>query len=910
MAYLKHLVGLTLSCAIATNSFGQTNSNPIDSRAAADSVIAALDSVIAAIAADSVQVDTVAKVVAQASDANTYEIDYSATPKEYVIKDIAVSGNGVYDKSVLIAYSGLHVGQIVKMPGDEFSSAIKKFWKQGLFSDVKILANKVQGDEVWLELAFKPRPRISDVVISGVKKKDKEDIQSGIGLSKGGQISPAMVSRAQYLIKHKLSEKGYEKAEVSVDLRPDPTQENYQIVYIDVDRKEKIKVHRIHLNGNDNLSNFKAKWAMKDTKEPRIYNIFKSKKFIREKYGEDKGKLLAKYNEKGYRDAEIVADSVVSYKNGKKVDVYVTVNEGKKYYFRNITWTGNTIYSSDVLTAALGIKKGDVYNQKQLEERINIDEDAVSNLYMDNGYLFFNLEPVEINVVGDSIDMEMRIYEGRQAVINNVEINGNTAVYDNVIRRELRTKPGDLFSKTNLQRSARELAATGQFDPEKLDIRPVPHPEDGTVDIIYNLEQKRNDQVELSFGWGSTGVTGSLGFKFTNFSIQNIFNKKSYHPLPQGDGQTLSLSYTTNGNYYNSASVSFTEPWLGGRRPTNFSTTFYWSKQTGVNSYYYNDNYYYSNSYSNYYNYDADPDEYIITLGGAVGIGTRLSWPDDYFTIYGELAYRHYKLKNWSYFDMSDGVANNLNLGVTFARNSLDNPYFTHRGSSFSLSLRATPPYSAFKDNSETYALYKRYRSGGTLNEQEYNTMQQDLYKWVEYYKTELKAKIFTPLTPDQKLVLMTRAEYGFLGYYNKNRRSPFERYYVGGDGTSGTSSTYATTAVAMRGYKNGSLTPRDPVSGRQAGNLYTRLSCELRYPLMLQPTSTIYILAFADAGNAWQEFSDFDPFNLKRSVGVGARIFLPMLGLIGVDYGYGFDEAQYKGDNHSNFHLVIGQEF
>ncbi|MCQ2206955.1 MAG: BamA/TamA family outer membrane protein [Paludibacteraceae bacterium] len=910
MAYLKHLVGLTLSCAIATNSFGQTNSNPIDPRAAADSVIAALDSVIAALAADSVQVDTVAKVVAQASDAATYEIDYSAAPKEYVIKDIAVSGNGVYDKSVLIAYSGLHVGQIVKMPGDEFSSAIKKFWKQGLFSDVKILANKVQGDEVWLELAFKPRPRISDVVISGVKKKDKEDIQSGIGLSKGGQISPAMVSRAQYLIKHKLSEKGYEKAEVSVDLRPDPTQENYQIVYIDVDRKEKIKVHRIHLNGNDNLSNFKAKWAMKDTKEPRIYNIFKSKKFIREKYGEDKGKLLAKYNEKGYRDAEIVADSVVSYKNGKKVDVYVTVNEGKKYYFRNITWTGNTIYSSDVLTAALGIKKGDVYNQKQLEERINIDEDAVSNLYMDNGYLFFNLEPVEINVVGDSIDMEMRIYEGRQAVINNVEINGNTAVYDNVIRRELRTKPGDLFSKTNLQRSARELAATGQFDPEKLDIRPVPHPEDGTVDIIYNLEQKRNDQVELSFGWGSTGVTGSLGFKFTNFSIQNIFNKKSYHPLPQGDGQTLSLSYTTNGNYYNSASVSFTEPWLGGRRPTNFSTTFYWSKQTGVNSYYYNDNYYYSNSYSNYYNYDADPDEYIITLGGAVGIGTRLSWPDDYFTIYGELAYRHYKLKNWSYFDMSDGVANNLNLGVTFARNSLDNPYFTHRGSSFSLSLRATPPYSAFKDNSETYALYKRYRSGGTLNEQEYNTMQQDLYKWVEYYKTELKAKIFTPLTPDQKLVLMTRAEYGFLGYYNKNRRSPFERYYVGGDGTSGTSSTYATTAVAMRGYKNGSLTPRDPVSGRQAGNLYTRLSCELRYPLMLQPTSTIYILAFADAGNAWQEFSDFDPFNLKRSVGVGARIFLPMLGLIGVDYGYGFDEAQYKGDNHSNFHLVIGQEF
>jgi len=914
MTYLKRLVGLAFACAVATNSFGQTDSISIDRTITkVDSTITAItrdaESVVDAILQDSALSDTVTKVVAQASDdATSPEIEYSNSPKEYVIKDITVTGNGVYDKSVLIAYSGLHVGDRVKMPGDAFSGAIKKFWKQGLFSDVKILAKKVQGDEVWIELAFKPRPRISDVVVTGVKKKDKEDIQSGIGLSKGGQISPAMVSRAQYLIKHKLAEKGYEKAEVAIDLRPDPTQANYQIVYIDVDRKEKIKVHRIHINGNENLSNFKAKWALKGTKEPRIYNLFKSKKFIREKYTEDKGKLLAKYNEKGFRDAEIIADSVVPYKK-KKVDVYLTVSEGKKYYFRNITWTGNTIYSSEVLSSALGIKKGDVYNQKQLDERINIDEDAVSNLYMDNGYLFFNIEPVEINIVGDSIDMEMRIYEGRQAVINNIEINGNTAVYDNVIRRELRTKPGDLFSKTNLQRSARELAATGQFDPEKMDIRPVPHPEDGTVDIIYNLEQKRNDQVELSFGYGSTGVTGSLGFKFTNFSIQNIFNKKSYSPLPQGDGQTLSINYTTNGDYYNSASISFTEPWLGGRRPTNFNTTFYWSKQTGVNSNYWSNDYYYS-SFSNTYNYDADPDKYIVTLGAAVGLGTRLSWPDDYFTIYGEVAYRHYKLQNWDYFEMSDGVANNLNFGVTFARNSLDNPYFTHRGSNFSLSLRATPPYSVFKDNKQTYDLYRRYRNGGSLSEDEYMSMQQDLYRWVEYYKTELKAKIFTPLTPDQKLVLMTRAEYGFLGYYNKNRRSPFERYYVGGDGTSGTSSTYATTAVAMRGYKNGSLTPRDPVTNRQAGNLYTRLSAELRYPLMLQPTSTIYVLAFADAGNAWQEFGDFDPFDLKRSVGIGARIFLPMLGLIGVDYGYGFDETLYKGDNHSNFHLVIGQEF
>ena len=649
---------------------------------------------------------------------------------------------------------------------------------------------------------------------------------------------------------------------------------------------------------------------MKGTKEPKIWNIFKSKKFIRDKYKEDKGLLLNKYNEKGYRDAEILADSVKPY-NGRKVDIGIAVEEGKKYYFRNISWVGNTIYSSEMLSAALGIKKGDVYNTKLLGERLNTDDDAVGNLYMDNGYLFFNVEAVEANVVGDSIDMEMRIYEGRQAVIDRIEINGNTGVNENVIRRELRTKPGALFSKTDLQRSARELASTGQFDPEKLDIRPVPHPEDGTVDIVYNLEQKKNDQVELSFGWGSTGVTGTLGFKFTNFSIQNTFNKKAWRPLPQGDGQTLSLNYTTNANYYNAASISFVEPWLGGRRPTQFTTTLYWSKQTGVNSYYYNDSYYYSSYSSNYYTYEADPDKYIITMGGAIGIGTRLSWPDDYFSIYGELAYRHYKLKNWSYFDMESGNANNLNLGVTFSRNSIDNPYYTRRGSSFSISLRATPPYSKFKDNKDINALVRKYRAQEeTLSEDEYNYMQEELYRWVEYYKTEFKANMFTPLSPDQKLVLRTRAEYGFLGYYDKYRRSPFERYYMGGDGTTGSSSTYATTSVGLRGYANGSLTPRDPISSRYAGNMYTKLSVELRYPLLLQPTTTIYMLGFVDAGNAWQDFSDFNPFDLKRSAGVGVRIFLPMLGLIGVDWGYGFDKAVTSGDNGSNFHLVIGQEF
>ncbi len=872
--------------------------------------VASSSDTAAVAAAPSVASSSASDSAAAPMDTVPPTVTYEQAAKEYTIQEIKVTGNGVYDADVLRNYSGLKVGQKVKVPGEDFSDAIKKFWKQGLFSDVKIFASAIVGDKIWVEMAFTQRPRISSLEISGLKKKEKEDVQNVLGLTKGGQISSGSVSRAKTIIKGKLAEKGFENAKVDIDLKPDAAEPNSVIVYIDVDKKNKVKVHRVYIEGNDNLSDFKAKWALKKTKEPKIWNIFKSKKFVRSLYKEDKNLLLAKYNEKGYRDAEIVSDSVTVH-GTHKVNVYIKVSEGKKYYFRNIKWVGNTIYKSKVLDAALGIKRGDVYNQKLLNERVNTDEDAVSNLYMDNGYLFFNIQPVEVLVQGDSIDLEMRIYEGRQAVINKVEINGNTAVYENVIRRELRTKPGELFSKTDLQRSARELAASGQFDPEKLDIRPVPHPEDGTVDIIYNLEQKRNDQVELSFGWGSTGVTGSLGFKFTNFSAQNIFNGKAYNPLPQGDGQTLSINYTTNADYYNSASISFTEPWLGGRRPTNLTTSLYWSKQTGVNSYYYNDSYYYSSySSSNYYSYEADPDKYIITLGGSIGVGTRLTWPDDYFTLYGEIAYRHYKLQNWSYFDMETGDANNLSAAVTWARNSIDNPYYTRTGSKISLSLRATPPYSLFRNDSKVDDLYHRYRDGESISEDDYNWMQQELYRWVEYYKAEFKAKLFTPLTPDQKLVMMTRAEYGFLGYYDEDHKSPFERYYVGGDGTTGSSSTYATTAVGVRGYANGSLTPYDPVSNRMAGNIYSRLTLELRYPLMLQTSTTIYVLAFAEAGNAWATFDSFDPFDLRRSLGVGVRLFLPMLGLIGVDYGYGFDDAVSSGDNHSNFHLVIGQEF
>jgi outer membrane protein insertion porin family len=846
-------------------------------------------------------------------------ISYTDIPREYEIADIAVTGANNFDKSVIIGYSGLSKGQRIKVPGDQISKAIRKFWKQGLFSDVKISATKIEGDKIWLNIALKARERISDIVIRGIKEKDKEDMLSAMELKKGGQATPNLIARTKAAIKRQMAGDGYRNAEVNIWMKDDPKVAGSVVVNIDVDKKEKVKVNRIYISGISQMEEKKIKRAMKKTKERgKLVNIFKTKKFIDEEYKNDKNLAIEKFNEFGFRDAVLVSDSVVPVEDNR-VDIYMTFNEGKKYYFRDIIWVGNTIYSNDILSTALGIKRGDVYNSKLLNDRLFVDEDAMSNLYLDNGYLFFNVDPVEINVEGDSIDVELRVFEGRQAVINNVRISGNEAIYEHVIRRELRTKPGQLFSKSDLQRSARELAATGHFNPETMDIRPEPDPENGTVDIIYNLEQKKNDQVELSFGWGQTGVTGSLGLKFTNFSMRNIFNKGAYRPLPQGDGQNLSLSFSTNARYYTSASISFVEPWLGGTKPTTFSASLYWSKQSGVNSQYYSENYYNSLYYDDYsYSYAtaADPDKYIMTLGGSIGIGKRLNWPDDYFSIYGELSFRHYSLQNWVYLDLSDGKANNLSLSATWSRNSLDNPYYTRRGSKFSLMVQATPPYSLFKDNSRVDELVTKFKNGSATEEyrglsaDEYSEMQEELYKWVEYYKVEFKAQTFTPLSSNQKLVLMTRAEYGFLGYYNKNRRSPFERYYVGGDGMTGYSSTYSTTAVKMRGYGNGSLTPEDPITGRDAGNIYTRLSLELRYPLMLETTTTIYLLAFADAGNAWSEFHDFNPFDLKRSLGVGVRVFLPMLGLIGVDWGYGFDDPYQVGEGGSNFHFVIGQEF
>lgn len=829
-------------------------------------------------------------------------IDYAIPTGDLTIADIQVIGSETYEDYVLIGFSGLAIGQKIKVPGNEISSAVKRFWKQGYFSDVKILASKIENDSIWLEFRLIQRPRISKVNYYGLKKSEEEDLQTKLALTKGSQVTPDLLDRSKIAIKKEMASKGFYNADVFMYQKPDPAQQGSVILDVNVDKKEKVKVHEIYITGNQALSLNKIDAAMKKTNRPKnILNIFRSKKFIAEEYKNDKVSLIAKYNEIGYRDAVITFDSVAKFDDAK-VDVYLTVDEGKKYYFRDINWAGNTVYPSEYLGQLLSINRGDVYNLKQLNKRLSEDEDAVSKLYQDNGYLFFNIDPVEVKIEGDSIDYEMRMYEGKPATINTITITGNTRLYEHVIRRELRVKPGNLYSQSDLVRTLRELAQMKQFDEEKLykgvDIQP--NQEDGTVDIGLNLETKSSDQIEFSAGWGQSGLVFSLALKFTNFSIQNLFKKDMYKILPQGDGQTFSIKAQTNGIYYQNYGLSFYEPWLGGKRPNSLSVSVYYSIQTGLSKRYqqaYQDNTYYNSMlYGNNYNTNStteyDKNIYLRTLGISAGIGTRLNWPDDYFSLYSELSYQRFDLKNWYkyYFGFETGVSNNMALSLTLSRNSIFNPIYTRRGSSFALSVKATLPYSL-------------------LDGKDYSTMPDiDKYKWIEYHKWKFSAKMFTPLTKDEKLVLMARAEYGFLGYYNKNKRSPFEKFYVGGDGMSGYT-TAGTETIGLRGYESGSLTPQN--ANGYNGNLYTKLTFEIRYPLLLEGQTNIWALAFLEAGNSWADFKEFNPFDLKRSAGLGVRVFLPMFGLLGVDWGWGFDAI--RGDNTkggSQFAFILGQEF
>ena len=840
------------------------------------------------------------------------DISYAGTPRTCEIGGIAVEGVEGYEDYVLAGLSGLTVGQEIELPGSQITEAVKRYWRNGLFSKVQITADSIVGNKVYLCIHLGMRPRIKNINYNGIKKAEREDMEAKLGMVKGMSLTRNILDRAKILAKRYFDDKGYKNAEIDIVQREDAS--GQVTLDVNIDKKDKMKVHELIFQGNEKLSSKKIKGSMfgkgafgKIHEAGKLSNFFKAKKFTEERYKEAKQALIEKYNELGFRDATILEDSVYSY-DDKHVNVLVKIEEGDKYYVRDITWVGNTVVTTDYLNAVLGMKKGDVYNQKHIDKRLKEDEDAAGNWYYNNGYVFSGIEPVEVNIDGDSIDIEMRVTEGPQARLNHVRIYGNDRLYEEVVRRELRTKPGDLFNKEALMRSARDIASMGFFDSEKIVPDVKPNPDDGTVDVNWKLEQKSNDQLEFSLGWGQTGVIGKVGIKFNNFSIRNLFGKNKLHRgiLPYGDGEQLGFSFQTNGSYYSSLSANYGTNWFGGKRPNSLNVGVFYSKQR-------------MGSYNPYYmNYESmlDDDKTMTVWGASLGWGKRLRWPDDYFQFSAQLGYSRYMLRDWSYFYIHNGNCNNINLGLTLSRTSTDNPLFPRRGSEFMAQVTVTPPWSLF-DNKD-YANLAKNSSSVT-----YEDELQQVYRWIEYHKWKFKSRTFTSLTGGQKcFVLMTRVEMGLLGSYNKDKRSPFETFYVGGDGMSGYSYGYSEETIGLRGYDNGALSYSSAYETMMNGGTissynsyaYDRFTLELRYPFMLGNT-TIYGLGFVEGGNAWADAKDFNPFKMKRSAGIGVRIYLPMVGLMGIDWAYGFDNiytnqygAQKKGG--SNFHFILGQEF
>ena len=800
------------------------------------------------------------------------DISYAGTPRTCEIGGIAVEGVEGYEDYVLAGLSGLTVGQEIELPGSQITEAVKRYWRNGLFSKVKITADSIVGNKVYLCIHLGMRPRIKNINYNGIKKAEREDMEAKLGMVKGMSLTRNILDRAKILAKRYFDDKGYKNAEIDIVQREDAS--GQVTLDVNIDKKDKMKVHELIFQGNEKLSSKKIKGSLfgkgafgKIHEAGKLSNFFKAKKFTEERYKEAKQALIEKYNELGFRDATILEDSVYSY-DDKHVNVLVKIEEGDKYYVRDITWVGNTVVTTDYLNAVLGMKKGDVYNQKHIDKRLKEDEDAAGNWYYNNGYVFSGIEPVEVNIDGDSIDIEMRVTEGPQARLNHVRIYGNDRLYEEVVRRELRTKPGDLFNKDALMRSARDIASMGFFDSEKIQPDVKPNPDDGTVDVNWKLEQKSNDQLEFSLGWGQTGVIGKVGIKFNNFSIRNLFGKNKLHRgiLPYGDGEQLGFSFQTNGSYYSSLSANYGTNWFGGKRPNSLNVGVFYSKQSDISSYYrnnsfYNNYYMYSGGYGGYnpyyMNYESmlDDDKTMTVWGASLGWGKRLRWPDDYFQFSAQLGYSRYMLRDWSYFYIHNGNCNNINLGLTLSRTSTDNPLFPRRGSEFMAQVTVTPPWSLF-DNKD-YANLAKNSSSIT-----YEDELQQVYRWIEYHKWKFKSRTFTSLTGGQKcFVLMTRIEMGLLGSYNKDKRSPFETFYVGGDGMSGYSYGYSEETIGLRGYDNGALSYSSAYETMMNGGTissynsyaYDRFTLELRYPFMLGNT-TIYGLGFIEGGNAWAD--------------------------------------------------------
>ncbi len=808
-------------------------------------------------------------------------IDYSR-PRTYELTNIVITGTNFYDKSVLQILSSLTIGQKIKIPSEDISRAITNLWKQKLFDDVKIRVMDIQEDKLTLEIYLREKPRLSTFAIKGLKKGKANTLREELTIKSGQIITENMINSTRNEIKKHYTEKGYLDADAKIEQEPDNPQKNTAKLKINVVKGPRIKIYDITFSGNTALTNKQLLGLLKKTKRKRKF-LAKSK-YIEDDFYEDKSKITEKYLAMGYRDIEIISDSV--YRHDKtSLNIHVNIFEGKKYYFRNITFIGNTKYTTEELNSILKIKKGDVYDQSILDQRLNMSQNGldISTLYMDDGYLFFNIMPVEVLVENDSIDLEIRIREGDQARINKVTVKGNTKTSDHVILRELRTKPGQLFSRSDVTRSLRELSQVGYFNQEALGVNPVPHPESGTVDIEYKVEEKPNDQIELSAGWGASSIIGTLGLTLNNFSTRRMFEKHAWSPVPSGDGQRLSLRAQTNGTYYQSYSASFTEPWLGGKKPMSFSVSTNYSIQ------------------SNGYSIGDGRRASLNTTGIVVGLGRRLKWPDDFFTLQNQVSYKRYDnyaspLTGQSYLaTVPAGGTNSLSFKLIFARNSAGpSPIFPTEGSNISASLEFTPPYSLLSGRD-----YSKLDAASKLH-------------WLEFHKWKFDATFYTKIT--SKLVLMSRANFGFIGYYNADVGvTPFERFWVGGAGLLGFNLD-GRELIALRGYQDNSLTPITTINGtiqRQGGTIYDRYTMELRYLLSPNPQATVYPLVFIEAGGAWLQFKDYNPFEIYRSCGAGVRIFLPMFGMIGLDYGYGFDVVPFSPSaNGGNFHFLIGQQF
>ena len=848
----------------------------------------------------------------------TDDINY-ASPKKYTIGGITVSGVEFLDENVLKMLSGLRVGQEIEIPGEEITKAVKNLWKQGLFEDASITITSIIENKVFLNIYLAERPRLSKFSFKGISKNDADDIRNEINIVRGDVVNDNMIVRVTNKIKAFYGKKGFNNVDVNIDQIKDTAEINSLNLVINIDKKSKVKILHINVMGNKNLDAARIKNTFKETKEKGyftaidnldtlflstvkksvtfdmgeiIYNqykyffdntnirLFKASKYIEDKWIDDKALLVNKYNSLGYRDFKIVSDSVYPTGDKRNLLIDLAVSEGHKYYFRNITWIGNTKYSAEQLNAILKIQKGDVYNQKEMEANLNYNISGmdISSLYMDDGYLYFRVNPIEVNVENDSIDIVMQIIEGSQANVNKVKLVGNTKTNDYVAVREIRSIPGDLFNRSDIIRSQRELASLGYFNAEKINPEVEQNSNnDGTVDLKYNVEETSSDQLELSGGWAYSRIIGTVGVKFSNFSLRNIFNKDAWKPIPSGDGQSLSIRLQTYGTGYISTSVSFTEPWLGGKKPNAFSTTYYYS--------HYTNGYSKSSSYYGAFNQN----------GVIIGLGKRLKWPDDFFTLYQSANLIRYSLVNYTgifaFDEAGNGTYYNLSYGISLSRSSTDQPFYPRRGSDFTVGVKITPPYSLF--NHHTAA--------------EYNDMStENRYRWIEYYKWDIRMAWYQQLVGD--LVLMVRSKYGFLGCYNNDLGiTPFERYFLGGDGLSSYSNFDGREIIGFRGYTEESLTPNYYYDKDVGGTVYNKNTIELRYPLSLNPSATIYALAFFEAGNDWNKIKNFNPFNLYRSAGVGVRIYMPMFGLLGLDWGYGFDDVYgLPSANGSQFHFSI----